>query len=68
MYLCLPLLTLLAPPALSARGGDGGGGDPAPPDVAAATAEAEAEADADADDDAAVVDAMARIESLTNDE
>lgn len=66
MYLCLPLLTPLAPPALSARGGDGGGGDPAPPDVAAATAEAEAEADAD--DDAAVVDAMARIESLTNDE
>jgi len=62
MYLCLPLLTLLAPPALSARGGDGGGGDPAPPGVAAAMAEA------DADADAAVVDAMARIESLTNDE
>ena len=60
MYLCLPLLTLLAPPALSARGGDGGGGDPAPPGVAAAMAEADA--------DAAVVDAMARIESLTNDE
>ncbi|MBC7734600.1 MAG: hypothetical protein H7306_22345 [Bacteriovorax sp.] len=54
------MLTLLAPPALSARGGGGGGGDPAPPDVAAATAEAEA--------DAAVVDAMARIERLTNDE